>query len=130
MKKCNRCGLNKHATDFYTTTGRTIDGLQGCCKECSKEHSKSNSKKHKERYKIAQRAIREEYKLDYWEVYYLPEEHYVGISKNTRRRMSQHKGKGRITTGYDIIARFDRAVDAVWFESLFHQRGYNGCQFK
>ena len=64
---------------------------------------------------------------DLWSVYYLPEEHYIGVSCHVVNRMSQHRNRDkRITEGYEILAKFERQVDAHWFEILFHIRGYNG----
>ena len=61
----------------------------------------------------------------YYYVYYLPEEHYIGISGNLRNRFYHHD---KCTFQWEIVARFEREVDAAWFETLFHQRGYNGYQ--
>lgn len=59
-------------------------------------------------------------------VYYLPEEHYIGMSNQMSYRMSRHRAQGKITDGMEVIAGFERRVDAAWLEVLFHQRGYNG----
>ena len=59
-------------------------------------------------------------------VYYLPEEHYVGMTNNISQRISQHKMSGKLVEDYEIIAIFARAVDAHWFETMFHMRNYNG----
>ncbi len=63
------------------------------------------------------------------EVYYLPEEHYIGITHYVPARMSSHRYKGKITEGYEIIASFERHVDAAMLELMFHQRGYNGYKY-
>ena len=59
-------------------------------------------------------------------VYYLPEEHYIGITDMVMQRMQHHRAAGKITEGLEIIAWFDRRVDAHYVETLFHMRGYNG----
>ena len=59
-------------------------------------------------------------------VYYLPEEHYIGITNSVYRRMSQHRWLNRSTEGYEILCYYDRMVDAAALEVKFHQRGYNG----
>ena len=77
----------------------------------------------------ARRRSREskEQRMDgYTYVYYLPEEHYVGRTLDVVARMRSHKHNGKITDGYEIIARFERTVDAQWLETMFHQRNYNG----
>lgn len=58
--------------------------------------------------------------------YYLPEEHYIGITRNFRNRLSKHKTMGKITEGAEIVAYFERSVDAHYLETLFHMRGYRG----
>lgn len=59
-------------------------------------------------------------------VYYLPEHHYIGMTNNISYRMRKHKTDGNITEGYEILAYFERGVDAHYFETLLHMRGYNG----
>ena len=61
-------------------------------------------------------------------LYYLPEEHYIGITNNIPRRMKAHKESGNIKEGWEVIAIFERRVDASLLEVMFHQRGYNGYQ--
>ena len=63
-------------------------------------------------------------------VYYLPEEHYVGVTENVRDRCRRHRGIGRITEGVEVLAYFERRIDAKWFEILLHQRGYLGAHEK
>ena len=42
--------------------------------------------------------------------------------------MSDHRNlrHGRITEGYEILAYFEREVDAHLLETMLHQRGYHG----
>ena len=58
-------------------------------------------------------------------VYYLPEEHYIGVTVNMQKRLSDHH-KTKITEGYEILCYCERIVDAHYIETLFHMRGYNG----
>ena len=67
---------------------------------------------------------------DHYSVYYLPEEHYVGITNSMYDRMQHHRHKGKIIEGYEVIAKFEREVDAMWLEIMFHQRGYHGFRTK
>ena len=62
-------------------------------------------------------------------VYYLPEEHYIGMTNYLKRRMYQHRKKGKCTEGMEIVACFERSVDAHWFETMLHQRGYLGYSY-
>jgi hypothetical protein len=66
-------------------------------------------------------------KLDgYFYVYYLPEEHYVGMTNNVHRRIKYHDYSGKIVDNYEILARFKRQVDAHLFETILHTLDYNG----
>jgi hypothetical protein len=66
-------------------------------------------------------------KLDgYFYVYYLPEEHYIGMTNNVHRRIKYHDYSGKIVDNYEILARFKRQVDAHLFETKFHAMDYNG----
>lgn len=62
----------------------------------------------------------------YFYVYYLPEEHYVGMTNNIHRRIRYHNCSGKIINDYEILARFKRQVDAHLFETKFHAMDYNG----
>ena len=62
----------------------------------------------------------------FFSLYYLPEEHYIGITDCVKRRIDHHSANGKITEGYEVIAKFERSVDAHLLETMFHMRGYNG----
>ena len=88
----------------------------------------------RERYKLKKDIILERNKQrrieatkdGYYYLYYLPEHHYVGVTNWVHDRMYKHRRAGRITEGYEVIAKFERAVDAHLLETLLHQRGYLG----
>ena len=80
----------------------------------------------KQKHRDSNKRWRQTKKTSCFSVYYLPEEHYVGITNSLYLRMKDHNDHGKITEGYVEIARFERKVDAAWFEILFHKRGYNG----
>jgi hypothetical protein len=65
-------------------------------------------------------------KYDGYSVYYLPEEHYIGISKNILARISKHKHLGRLVSGWEVICSYENPIEAHLLETLFHLRGYNG----
>ena len=72
------------------------------------------------------KKYREQYPDDgYTYVYYIPEEHYVGLTTRVNKRMCDHS-IDKITEGWEVLGKFEREVDAHWFETLFHMRGYNG----
>ena len=64
------------------------------------------------------------------EVYYLPEEHYIGITHYMPTRLAAHRKAGKITEGAIKVASFERHVDAAMLEIMFHQRGYNGYKYQ
>ena len=61
-------------------------------------------------------------------VYYLPEEHYIGITsnKNLWRRMHQHRRDGHHTLDVEIVAFYKKRVNAHLVETMLHAHGYNG----
>ena len=60
-------------------------------------------------------------------VYYLPEEHYIGITNNITTRMWQHaNNESHCIKDFEVLCGFERRVDAHYLETLLHMRGYNG----
>ncbi len=109
MRKCKICNETKPLEDF-PKRGHL---RRHKCKPCYSEYISGYVDNNKDGYRV----------------YYLPEEHYVGMTgKHMGHRLYNHKKKGRITEGCEILAIFERAVDALWFEVMLHQRGYHGCR--
>ena len=106
-KVCTQCNVEKHNSEF-SPYRKGKDGLYPVCKECRNAKIKNN---------IAELKVC---------VYYLPEEHYIGITRHIYDRMYCHRKNGKITEGYEILAYFERRVDAHYLETMFHMRGYNG----
>lgn len=63
---------------------------------------------------------------DYWSVYILPKENYVGITRNIDTRMIQHKWLGRDTSDYRILHEIGNEEDAKRQEDLYHRIGFEG----
>ena len=126
-KKCSKCKANKNVNEFYKREGGR---LRSHCKECMGEQSKNRKIWRGKEYLDHQRRYRASFKDGYYSVYYLPEEHYVGMTNNVKSRMDYHKSNGKITEGLEIIAKFERAVDAHLFETMLHQRDYNGFHYR
>jgi hypothetical protein len=59
-------------------------------------------------------------------VYYIPEEHYIGMSKNVYNRMLKHKHLGKIIDGWEVLMCFENPIRAHLMETQFHLMGYNG----
>ena len=81
-------------------------------------------KKHLEQ----QSAYRDKCKKEYpgYTVYYIPEEHYVGMTSNPRYRMSKHKHLGKIIDGWEVLCSFENPILAHLMETRLHLMGYNG----
>lgn len=63
-------------------------------------------------------------------IYYLPEEHYIGISNFVKRRVDQHKYKNkRIIDGWEVVAEYTDPKLAALHEALLHYIGYNGSAY-
>ncbi len=109
IKYCTNCCEGKDDTEYYLSS--THPGKRELkCKECS--------------WSDKPKVIRTF-------VYYLPEEHYVGITKNLHTRMSGHsRTNNKIIDGFEVIGIFERHVDAHSLETMFHQRGYRGYEYE
>ena len=81
-------------------------------------------KKHLEQQKECQQRRRDKYPG--YTVYYIPEEHYVGISNNPINRMSKHKHLGKIIDGWEVLYSFENPILAHLMETRLHLMGYNG----
>ena len=58
-------------------------------------------------------------KLDHYIIYYLPLEHYVGITNNPNYRMSGHRKHGKDTTGWRVLQTTKTKHEAKYIEALF-----------
>ena len=110
MRLCRICKINKPLHSFH----KRGDGHRTECKTCK---AVIDSKR---------RRIRD----GFYSVYYLPEHHYVGMTNCIKNRMQEHRRKGKITNGFEIIGRYDRAVDAHFAETFFHTIDYIGFNYK
>lgn len=89
-----------------------------------REYNKKNYNPSKEKNRQLENYLK---KCDgYFYVYYLPEEHYVGMTNNLYHRMRTHRLQGRHVKDVEILARFIRQVDAHLFETKLHSMDYNG----
>jgi hypothetical protein len=91
---------------------------------------------YKNEYNEEQRLKVREYSKKYQEkrvnlyigysVYYIPEEHYVGMSRNVVARITKHRHLGKITDGWEVIQSFKDPIRAHLMETQLHLMGYNG----
>ena len=80
----------------------------------------------KEKEKSYSKAYRESRKDGMYTLYYLPEEHYIGITTSMHNRMHVHKSQGNHSADVEIVAKFDNKREALNTERYMHNIGYNG----
>ena len=124
MKKiCSKCNYLKPLTEFHTRKDSS-DGYRKECKECKKKDTARQYQFRKET------TTRNDYNKDpYYTVYYLPEHHYVGMTNYLKRRMREHKKKGKIIEGYEVVGRYKTAIQAHLYETMLHAMGYEGFKY-
>jgi hypothetical protein len=117
--KCSKCKRVKRKSLFYKDRSRN-SGVSSYCKSCKKKNDSKRTGKYGDRDTDG-RFI--------YTVYYLPEHHYVGMTKDVECRIRDHNKKGKITDGYEIIARFKDPKLAHLMETRLHIMGYNGFHY-
>lgn len=127
MKKCKICGKKKPLTEYYARTAR--------CKHCHNEMSKLRNPeiykayyaKNKEKFKTNAKNFQKQFEDGFHTVYYIPEHHYVGVTKNLYNRLSTHKSRSnRIIDNVEIIYKTPCRKKAELVESKLHSMGYQG----
>ena len=88
--------------------------------------SRKWQKKNKDKVRATQQAREERTLLDYYVIYYLPNEHYCGVSNNPKRRMDQHKAMGKDIEGWKVLQTAETKIEALAIECEFHLMGMNG----
>ena len=88
--------------------------------------NKDNREKNKQKESDRQKRNYLKSLSGYFYLYYLPEEHYVGITNNVYRRMNYHRSSGKHVEDVEIVAKFKRQVNAHLYETMLHSFGYEG----
>ena len=92
VERCQRCKCD-------------LNGRTKYCKECRSYHNKKHYSK----------------KLDgYYSVYYLPEEHYCGVTNCVEIRIKDHEKSGKNTEGWKVLYCSPDYNVARHHENLFH----------
>lgn len=111
-KRCNKCNSDKELTEFYKNDNYK-DGYMSHCKQCHSDYYKSRNQ--------------DSNGDNLFYVYYLPEHHYVGMTRNIDTRIYQHGiNHNRITDGYEIVGIYNTAIEAHYIETILHLFGYKG----
>ena len=130
MRTCSKCHIEK-TLDEYGKNPQGKLGKDYVFKLCKAQYAFEYRKKNPEKIKADNIKFRKRYieETNGYAVYYLPEEHYVGLTNNIRSRMNDHKKRGKCVDGYEILCVCESPIDAHLYETMFHQRGYNGFQY-
>ena len=144
-KVCKECNEIKDFIYFYKRN-KSKDGYQYVCKECTKKRDKINNVVNKE-------AILAKIKENYWKdpkshikkvkehqsyqktphynIYFLPEYNYVGMTNWLENRISVHKCQGNKNINIvKVLGKVDSKKDCAIIESLFHKSGFEGGDSK
>jgi len=117
--KCYKCKRIKKKSLFHKDRSRT-SGVSSYCKACKKKNDAGRTGKYGNRDADGNFI---------YTVYYLPEEHYVGMTKDIDNRIKDHNKKGKITEGYEIVGRFKDPKMAHLMETRLHLMGYYGFHY-
>ena len=63
---------------------------------------------------------------EFYTLYYLKEEHYVGVTKRPKLRIKDHKKKNKHVLDFETIATFNTKREALNAEAYMHSLGYVG----
>ena len=100
MSKCRICGT----TDDLVPVHHRRDTYRSWCKEHYNEYKKEANRNSND---------------DYYSVYYLPEEHYCGVTTAVLKRIKEHS-RTRNVDGWRVLFCSKDKKEAYYHESLFH----------
>ena len=112
--KCIKCKVIKETSEFYKDNRRK-DGVRAQCKVCCNKYATE--------YRNSGKA---------YLIYYLPNEHYIGVTKERSiyNRMSQHKAKGNNIDGWRVLYASENRAEAYHHEAMYHGvLGFNGLNY-
>ena len=141
VKECTECCEVKPLTEF-STNGRSEKGTvlyRSKCKPCrakiGAERYHSASPSEIERRKNYSKNYYLEVIKDKWYgsktyyVYYLPQHHYIGMTKHLKQRMHLHYHSDRFVNDFEIVGEYKTAVEAHLVETQLHYMGYEGFRY-
>ena len=96
-------------------------------------HKQAYAKKYylanKEKLKLSSKAYRDKNTDSFYTLYYLPEEHYIGVTNQPKLRFNLHKCLGKHTLDIEVVCTFSNKQQALLCERLLHSIGYNGAGY-
>ena len=103
--------------------------------EANKEKVLARKKAYRDANKEKLAAYNKEYvsakRDEFYTVYYLPEEHYVGITNQLYVRVKNHRSKGRNVEGHRILFTCETKREALDIERKFHDvLSFNGSNVR
>jgi hypothetical protein len=128
-KQCRKCNEFKSLDNFYNRKD-SKDGKRNDCINCNNIYTKINGKiwysNNKEEVLIKHKEYKKS-KSNINYVYLLPDHNYVGTTNNIVNRMHHHRTiSSRNTKEYRILYSSENRIDALEFEELLHDIGYEG----
>jgi len=96
--------------------------------DANKEKYKAYREANKERISIYNKAhYKATFKDDHYTVYYLPEEHYAGMTSRLTHRLNFHKNNyNRHIENVEIVGKYETKAEATRVEAALHSMGYLG----
>lgn len=111
-QRCSKCKQTKPATEFHKDRSRS-SGLQRYCKGCKKKVDVNGAEEYRDKFII----------------YYLPKERYIGMTKNFKKRIKKHEGRGKNIKYAFVVLKTKRMKLAHLVETIFHMLGFNGFRY-
>ena len=91
-----------------------------------KAKSRDRYIKNKSHTKSKVLSYKQTLKDDFYTVYYLKEEHYIGVTNQPKIRMQNQKRNGKHVLDYEVVTTVKTKREALDIESLLHKLNYNG----
>tara|TARA_R110002012_G_scaffold14698_2_gene60146 strand:- start:2074 stop:2469 length:396 start_codon:yes stop_codon:yes gene_type:complete len=100
---------------YYLKNKEKIDDKQRLYKLANLDKVKAKEKKYSESMKDG-----------LYTLYYLREEHYIGVTNSVKSRMSSHKSLGKHIEDLEVLYKYNTRREALDAEKLMHSIGYSG----
>jgi predicted GIY-YIG superfamily endonuclease len=95
--------------------------------EYQRKWYQSNKERIAPKHKVYGKIYRDSVKDGLYTVYYLKEEHYVGMTTTIKQRLRKHKSvNNRHIEDVEIIGKYKTKAEALKVEAALHSMGYLG----
>lgn len=91
------------------------------------KYNKAYKLKNKKELAAKQLIYREGLRDAEYTLYYLKEEHYIGITNQYKFRLLNHKKNGNHILDFEVISKYKTKREALDTERYLHSIGYNGA---